>query len=622
MFRDALRRYLHKLNDIYLQNWWGRIWLMAMIASVSFVVYCANLSINNRYIPYALFFSFWFFIVLILVRFTEFSLKKRFAILLIAFIFNFCIGIGLMLISYDETEQSEAKFKIGKGYEKVCEIAGGYPGQSSENVKKFIEDYFGKDRYNNLVGKIHIRITKGNELLYEKNFNAGVAEKYNIERKDICLLNHVRILYEYAGTPNVPQWWLRTLSFFAYSSPGERGTFITAKTYKHSLGFLFTFIILTHCCIYIAYVDCENTTIKEALEEKNRRIEAQREELEAQNEELQENRLNLEERNRKIEAQREELEAQNEELQENKRQLEDRNSQIEHKNEELQKNNDKLHRFELVYNRMMADVKKTAKYDPMQSLQVMAFGWRDFVNTQIRSGRHSLRNSVTGRAASKEDLKAFEDELYATVINPTVEQIVSHLNKTVDMIDTAPSRVTTKKIYEEICKHIDGKYFTSKAERKHIFLHTKYAVEGPYVCDVNLYRLKAIIENLCFNTRQAFFKKRDELEDTGEDEAFDTFDVSVGLTFSIVKEDDGEFLYMDYRDNAVGFPDELLPKIYRSPVPSAKDGERKGEGTMYISFFVEDMKGRVEAESQMDENGRKFAVTKIYIPVKVGTEEV
>ena len=93
------------------------------------------------------------------------------------------------------------------------------------------------------------------------------------------------------------------------------------------------------------------------------------------------------------------------------------------------------------------------------------------------------------------------------------------------------------------------------------------------------------------------------------------------MTFSLAKKDGKDVLYIDYRDNAMGFPDELLPKIYRSPVSSAKGGDRKGEGTMYISFFVENMNGSIEAENQIDENGRKYAVTKIYIPTKSETEE-
>ena len=92
------------------------------------------------------------------------------------------------------------------------------------------------------------------------------------------------------------------------------------------------------------------------------------------------------------------------------------------------------------------------------------------------------------------------------------------------------------------------------------------------------------------------------------------------LCFAVVSRDGKEWYRIRYEDNVAGFPASIVNKIYREPIPSSKDKGRKGEGTMYISLFVDLINGEIEAYNREwpehpEGTDRKYAVTDIYIPL-------
>lgn len=303
-----------------------------------------------------------------------------------------------------------------------------------------------------------------------------------------------------------------------------------------------------------------------------------------------------------------------------KAELERRRKELEHKNQELKESNNKLERYKLVHNQLEKGIIKTTRYDPAQTLQNMEFSWRDFVEQELHSGGHSLRNEVTGRKASQEETVAFENHLYEAFIHPAVERIIKQLYATSDIITTEPAVYDTAELTELLIAHFQKDCLSDDLSRERLTItYARENLAGHHV-NLNACRIESILDNLSYNTGQELDRVLEELDDCDDFEGYDAFHADVQLQFAVVLKDGADWYRIRYRDNVAGFPATIVNKIYHEPVPSSKEEGRKGEGTMYISLFVDLLNGQIEAYNREwperpSGSDRKYAVTDIYIPL-------
>lgn len=290
------------------------------------------------------------------------------------------------------------------------------------------------------------------------------------------------------------------------------------------------------------------------------------------------------------------------------------------RNYELKASNNKLERYKLVHNQLEKGIIKTTRYDPAQTLQNMEFSWRDFVEQELHSGGHSLRNEVTGRKASKEETEAFENHLYEAFIHPAVERIIKQLYATSNIITTEPTVYDTAELTDALIAHFEKDCLADELSRERLTITYEQEHLADHQVSLNACRIESILDNLSYNTGQELDRTLEELDDQDDFDGYDAFHADVKLCFAVVSRDGKEWYRIRYEDNVAGFPASIVNKIYREPIPSSKDKGRKGEGTMYISLFVDLINGKIEAYNREwpehpEGTDRKYAVTDIYIPL-------
>ena len=131
-------------------------------------------------------------------------------------------------------------------------------------------------------------------------------------------------------------------------------------------------------------------------------------------------------------------------------------------------------------------------------------------------------------------------------------------------------------------------------------------------CDVNLERIKSIVDNLIGNSIEATNNLRRKFR-----EEHRQYNRNIFLKTDILEQNGQKYFKISIKDNGGGFPNP--EKIYKEVVVSSKtnaDGsKRMGEGTSYINFFVNLYGGKIEASNYFVEEGLLGAKTEIYFPI-------
>lgn len=121
------------------------------------------------------------------------------------------------------------------------------------------------------------------------------------------------------------------------------------------------------------------------------------------------------------------------------------------------------------------------------------------------------------------------------------------------------------------------------------------------------------LQSIVFNIVQNSLQQMERYMDSLDDDALDDYTRLLSLAI----EQDNSYIHIYIRDNGGGFPKGILHKIYKEPIPTAKnDGRTFGLGTSYIRFFIDFMPGvRIEASNyRIPETKEVGACTKLSIP--------
>ena len=307
------------------------------------------------------------------------------------------------------------------------------------------------------------------------------------------------------------------------------------------------------------------------------------------------------------------LEQEKQKLSSDKSMLEEALKKEEQARKELMAKNIELKRFELVYNMMLRNIKHHVEQEPVQTLQEVQFSWRDVMEKKISMGRHAIKNVNESNDLPIDDkmLQRFIEFTDDAVIQPTVEKILQKLREVVNLVDTELTSISTKELYSALESYLLNECFDDKMSKRYVSVKvSSNNLSDHGKCITNMQIMKNIIENLTFNTRQVLDTEIERIWEESEEELDDLkYHVNV-----LVYEENENFV-IRYSDDVKGFPDDILDIIYHEPLNSSKDKGRKGEGTMYVSFFIDEMGGYVQAENGMSNDGRKEAVTTLYLPL-------
>lgn len=185
-----------------------------------------------------------------------------------------------------------------------------------------------------------------------------------------------------------------------------------------------------------------------------------------------------------------------------------------------------------------------------------------------------------------DELKTLDTTLEVNLTSCSVET-VSHLVQR-----AVPENIRHQRIYDLTYT------FTSQLTHK----------EGATVTIIPS-KLKSIVFNIIENSLQQMERYMDSLDDDALDE------YTRLLTITLTQ--DTSHIYITIYDNGGGFSKDILHKIYKEPIPTAKnDGRPFGLGTSYIRFFIDFMPGVTITASNYKIPGTKQvgACTRVSIP--------
>lgn len=98
------------------------------------------------------------------------------------------------------------------------------------------------------------------------------------------------------------------------------------------------------------------------------------------------------------------------------------------------------------------------------------------------------------------------------------------------------------------------------------------------------------------------------------DESFDN--PALLLIYDVKNINEKIALSIVVQDNAGGFPEELINKIYKVPVKSSDTTQsRMGKGSQYVKFFSDRMNATIQVRNIINEYGEKCAQVEVLIPI-------
>ena len=266
----------------------------------------------------------------------------------------------------------------------------------------------------------------------------------------------------------------------------------------------------------------------------------------------------------------------------------------------------------LIYKRMQGDI-IAAGDRTKQTLQTLELKSETAVEVALKSLRHDMANKLGAplypvEKAGQNEYWDFVDTIRNDVVTPVVKAVLEMLSNLPDAIDT---KLSTTPL-DEVCQAIKD-WFESEKKRSARFdlqLSDKTELKDQVGhCTINHYRLRTILSDIYGNSCAAISKMKDRAREVGE--------TYYGKIHFELSHSDGS-LDIAITDNAGGFPETILPRIYKEPVTSSKNpnGERRGEGAYYAGFFIEKlMSGRITASNETDDDGKMGAKTVISLPI-------
>lgn len=265
-----------------------------------------------------------------------------------------------------------------------------------------------------------------------------------------------------------------------------------------------------------------------------------------------------------------------------------------------------LEKFKLMYSRMMEDVNKEIYDASKQELTKLSIGWKEITERVMHSERHDLRNKLTNN-----ELDEYEEKVYARVVRPSVETILEHWKNALEKMSIDLEEVDVDRVVLML-EDLKERSFAKKS-----WLTTVMKVDLPEdhegsCVKINLKRLESIMINLWDNSSRILELK--DVQNMASSMYEEECEYIIETAISVVEIDEKKYLKICVTDNGGGFEPDVLPSIYQKAIKSSK-GERMGEGTMYIAFFVQLMNGKIQARNFVWGDSVVGAQSEMQIPI-------
>jgi len=251
-------------------------------------------------------------------------------------------------------------------------------------------------------------------------------------------------------------------------------------------------------------------------------------------------------------------------------------------------------KYELTLNRLIGEMDGSLA-SVKNHLQEIQFTWRDVL--------HELRNKLT-----LDTYNNVEKEVKNQVVDPIIERVLDYLKKLGESYNFEIKKETVSTVIQSLSEHLNKDF-----SRRHFFnISTPEKVSKKLELNCNVHALQRVLVNIVQNSFKAISRARDRARE--EDVNFKPI---IKVAFCIKEQSNQQYLEISIRDNAGGIPPHFLGKIYNEPIPSSDKsrGERYGEGTVYVGYFVSLMQGIITVENSKYDDGNIGALTLISLPI-------
>lgn len=295
-------------------------------------------------------------------------------------------------------------------------------------------------------------------------------------------------------------------------------------------------------------------------------------------------------------------------------------------NKNLIETNAKLEEFKIIHSKMYSDLLNEIN-NLKQDMQEFTFSWDYYMEQAFKTERHDLMNIRDAKfneflnTVSKEEHKIISQYIYDEYVKKMIEIIIENMRKLPDIVKYDLEKVqiddVVKSIENGIPKYKDFKINLTK---------DKFKYEENEYCNINRHRLSSIVFNICANAKRQTVEKAKEFGFKGKRALYIPY---INVNVEKIFIDENQYIQVSIKDNAGGFRDEILNKIYKEPVCSTKtyldqkekEGkQRKGEGSIYVAFFAKYMKCKIKAYNyKLSEKDvvEKGAAVDLLIPVMI-----
>ena len=295
---------------------------------------------------------------------------------------------------------------------------------------------------------------------------------------------------------------------------------------------------------------------------------------------------------------------------------------LEDKKKELEDSNKELRGYQLTHDMLMDQFDRETKIEVSQHLQSLNLEWNGLVDTLIADAIHKMKNELSQFSVQSDPIKIreiwentpaeIERNMYERLLFPYQQTIMDILNKLPNILDYRSSRYFIKDIVEAAEDAVPSVF--RRDARLEFTIKNEVSSEWERgVCLVNQGRLTNIIYNILKNSSTAlsFYRtkmRRKGIRHIGE----------IILCYSIKNTSNKNYLVVSVIDNAGGFPEKIVDKIYHEPVESTdtSQGRRDGGGSSYVKFFADRMNIEVKARNIFDGDVVIGALVEIWIPIE------
>lgn len=582
----------------------SRVWIIWFICIIILYVTFFSVTYDIPYINLLLFLSVISFVALLHNSMKTVKPADKWICLGVAFSVALLTWINISYESYYQGTRSAAYRETQTLYRQIQGIL--HLDISEEAKKEAVHAIFSNLKTN---ARTHVILKKDGEILFEKPYDTdkngvSAAKGYIVEHIGDSAPIHDRneskfvpfktiyagnseydFIYDYANQPDLAPGIIKAATFSITEDPtGDH--FMSKRNYERSMNFMVPFLLVYLSLMGAIYLFAKKTQLTNQLKETN--------------------------------------------------------NQLEEANNQLKMAIEDLHIFELTYKRIQHDYESVIN-DGKNMLQVIESTWENDKKTAAKQSRHDALNKIqalrstpieaitdlnnNGQMDRIEALKEFlraeseqynEDliaDMYDFVFEPWILKIKAILGGLDRTLNVTPSWCSASEILENIQPGIaiPSNLYNSRIRRMNFQMTISENILPKRKYNIILDKLMSVIMNLIGNSLKAIQEYNTRTQER-----------RIGYIYLNIYESDemNGSLCFEVADNGGGFDDDIKDRIYKEPIRSSRENDKRkyGEGTAYIRYFVRLMRGKIEAENQINESGETGAITRIFLPHKDESE--